>query len=57
MRFAPGEWINIIGYFEKQESPDTSNWLVKAILAWPVSSKFDLAKYEQVVKQRMSSTL
>jgi hypothetical protein len=57
LRFIPGDWINIIGYLEKEESAQIQAWTVKAIMAWKVTPGFDLNKYEEVVNQRMSSIL
>jgi len=53
IQLASGEWINVIGYVEKQGA----SWIVKAILAWPVSPGFNLIQYEKIVTQRMSSIL
>jgi len=53
LRFSKGEWLNIIGYLENI----SSKWIVKAIMAWPVSPGFNLTHYENTVKLRMQSTV
>ena len=53
LRFGKGEWLNVIGYLENIDS----QWIIKAIMAWPVSPGFNLTHYENTVNLRMQSTV
>ena len=55
LRFSIGEWINVIGYLEKDEQG--KYWLVRAIMVWNVSPGFNLLQYEDVVKSRMEAMI
>jgi Telomere capping, CST complex subunit len=53
LRLGKGEWLNVIGYLENIDS----QWIIKAIMAWPVSPGFNLTHYENTVNLRMQSTV
>ena len=53
LRFNLGEWMNVIGYLEK----DDGEWMVKGIMVWPVSPGFNLTHYENTVNSRMETTI
>lgn len=55
LRFSLGEWINVIGYLENEESGES--WIVKAIMVWNVTPGFNLVQYENVVKSRMEAII
>jgi hypothetical protein len=55
LRFSLGEWINVIGYLENEESGES--WIVKAIMVWNVTPGFNLIQYENVVKSRMEAII
>ena len=55
LRFNLGEWINVIGYLEKDELG--GSWIVKAIMVWNVTPGFNLTQYEDVVKSRMEAVI
>ena len=52
LRFALGEWVNVIGYVEQQ---DGEGWIVRAVMVWATSPGFNLVQYENVVGLRMQS--
>ena len=52
LRFTLGQWIHVMGYLE-QPPTNTAEWIVNAIMAWPVTDGFDLVQYEQTVQLRM----
>lgn len=53
LRFNLGEWMNVIGYLEK----DDEEWMVKGIMVWPVTPGFNLIHYENTVNSRMETTI
>jgi hypothetical protein len=55
LRFSLGEWINVIGYLENEESGES--WIVKAIMVWNVTPGFNLIQYENVIKSRMEAII
>jgi len=53
LRFTLGQWLNVIGYVEQLPTGGRGEWLVRAIMVWPVSPGFNLAQYEKVMESRM----
>jgi Telomere capping, CST complex subunit len=48
-----GQWVNVIGYYET----DSTNWIVRAVLLWPVPPTFNLPAYETALQARTSIIL
>jgi len=49
LRFNLGDWINVIGYHERDGG---QTWIVRGVMVWPVPPGFDLVHYENAVKAR-----
>ena len=52
LRFATGEWLNVIGYLEHIQTEKSTQYVVKAVMVLGVSPGFDLIQYENTVKSR-----
>jgi Telomere capping, CST complex subunit len=55
LRFSLGDWVNVIGWLESGQK-DEPNWIVRAIMVWPVTPGFSLIEYEDVVKSRIGKS-